>query len=115
MDRDGNLRGADIGITWDDNETFLHCVRVVRPDSSRQPGMRPAMSTPHQPLGGRDRDDLPSTVRQQTRPVMSTPYRSTEGTGILEPHRLEITGVTPEGDGQIRRPRLPAGSTYTKV
>ena len=26
VDRDGNLRGADIGITWDDNETFLHGV-----------------------------------------------------------------------------------------
>ena len=79
VDRDGNLRGADIGITWDDNETFLHGVRVVRPDSSIQPGMRPAMSTPHQPIGGRDRDDIPSTVRQQTRPMMSTPYHSTEG------------------------------------
>ena len=29
VDRDGNLRGADIGITWDDNETFLHGVRVL--------------------------------------------------------------------------------------
>ena len=71
--------GADIGITWDDNETFLHGVRVVRPDSSIQPGMRPAMSTPHQPIGRRDRDDFPSTVHQQTRPVMSTPYRPTGG------------------------------------
>ena len=39
MDRDGNLRGADIGITWEDNETFLHGVRVVGPDPSRRPGM----------------------------------------------------------------------------
>ena len=29
LDEDGNLRAADIGITWADNETFLHGVRVV--------------------------------------------------------------------------------------
>ena len=31
LDGDGNLRAADIGITWEDNETFLHGVRVVGP------------------------------------------------------------------------------------
>ena len=79
MDGDGNLRAADIGITWEDNETFLHGVRVVGPGPSRRPGMRPAMSTPHQPMGGRHRDDSPSTAHQQTRPVMSTPYLPTLG------------------------------------
>ena len=118
VDRDGILWGADIGITWDDNETFLHGVRVVRPDPSGQPGMRPAMSTPHQPIGGRDWDDLPSTVRQQTRPVMSTPYRSTEGqdrdlgTSSTRPLAPEITGVTPEGDNQIRRPSTETRQGY---
>ena len=29
LDADGNLRAADIGITWEDHETFLHGVRVV--------------------------------------------------------------------------------------
>ena len=29
MDGEGNLRAADIGITWENNETFLHGVRVV--------------------------------------------------------------------------------------
>ena len=29
LDGDGNLRAADIGITWEVNETFLHGVRVV--------------------------------------------------------------------------------------
>ena len=91
MDRDGNLRGADIGITWEGNETFLHGVRVVGPDPSRRPGMRPAMSTPHQPIEGRDRDDLPSTVHQQTRPVMSTPYRPTVG----QDRDLENSSVQP--------------------
>ena len=31
MDEEGNLRAADIGITWENNETFLHGVRVVGP------------------------------------------------------------------------------------
>ena len=29
LDEDGNLCAADIGITWEGNETFLHGVRVV--------------------------------------------------------------------------------------
>ena len=31
LDEEGNLRTADIGITWENNETFLHGVRVVGP------------------------------------------------------------------------------------
>ena len=31
MDEEGNLHTADIGITWENNETFLHGVRVVGP------------------------------------------------------------------------------------
>ena len=118
VDRDGNLRGADIGITWDDNETFLHGVRVVRPDSSIQPGMRLAMSTPHQPMGGRDRDDFPSTVHQQTRPVMSTPYRPTGGqdrdlgTPSTRPLTPETITVTPEVDIQMRRPPTDTRQGY---
>ena len=29
IDGEGNLRAADIGITWEGNETFLHGVKVV--------------------------------------------------------------------------------------
>ena len=29
LDGDGNLRAADIDITWADNETFLHGVRIA--------------------------------------------------------------------------------------
>ena len=118
IDREGNLRGADIGITWENNETFLHGVRVVGPGPSRQPGMRPAMSTPHQPIGGRDRDDLPSTVRQQGRPVMSTPCRPTEGqdrdlrASSTRPLTPEIIVVTPEVDNQIRRPPTETRQGY---
>ena len=118
MDGEGNLRTADIGITWENNETFLHGVRVVGPGPPRQPGMRPAMSTPHQPIGGRDRDDLPSTVRQQARPVMSTPYRPTGGqdrdlrTSMTRPLTPEIIVVTPEVDTQIRRPPTETRQGY---
>ena len=118
MDGDGNLRGADIGITWEGNETFLHGVRVVGPDPSRRPGMRPAMSTPHQPIEGRDRDGLPSTVHQQTRPVMSTPYRPTVGqdrdlgTSSVRPPTTERIMVTPEVDNQMRRPPTETRQGY---
>ena len=118
VDRDGNLRGADIGITWDDNETFLHGVRVVRPDSSLQPRMRPAASTPHQPIDRRDRDDFPSTVHQQTRPVMSTPYRPTGGqdrdlgTPSARPLASDMLTVTPDVDIQMRRPPTDTRQGY---
>ena len=118
MDRDGNLRGADIGITWEGNDTFLHGVRVIGPDPSRRPGMRPAMSTPHQPIERRDRDDSPSTVHQQTRPVMSTPYRPMVGqdrdlgTSSVRPLAPEMIMVTPEVDNQMRRPPTENWQSY---
>ena len=34
MDGEGNMRAADIGITWEGNETFLHGVKVVGPQFS---------------------------------------------------------------------------------
>ena len=43
MDGEGNLRAAAIGITWENNETFLHGVRVVGPGPPRPSGMGPAM------------------------------------------------------------------------
>ena len=114
VDRDG----ADIGITWDDNETFLHGVRVVRPDSSLQPRMRPAVSTPHQPIDRRDHDDYPSTVHQQTRPVMSTPYRPTGGqdrdlgTPSARPLAPDMIAVTPDVDVPMRRPPTDTRQGY---
>ena len=38
-DADGNLRAADIGITWQGSETFLHGVKVVGPLLHSQPAM----------------------------------------------------------------------------
>ena len=110
MDEEGNLRAADIGITWENNETFLHRVRVVGPDPPRQTGMGPAMSTPYQPIGGRDRDSTSSTVRPPVRPVMSTPYQPIGGRdrdltpSTVHPPTSETIAVTPDVDTHIRRP-----------
>ena len=83
MDGEGNLHAADIGITWENSETFLHGVRVVGPGPPRPTGMGPAMSTLCQPMGGRDRDSTPTTVRP---PTSETPE------------------VAPDADTHIRRP-----------
>ena len=123
IDGDGNLRAADIGITWEDNETFFHGVRVVGPGPSRRPGMRPAMSTPQQPMGGRHRDDSPSTGHQQTQPVMSTPYLPTLGqdrddwpSTVHQQDRdlgpSSVRPVTPEVDYQMRRPPTETRQGY---
>ena len=61
VDGEGNLRAADIGITWEDNETFLHGVRVVGPGPSGRPNMRPVMSTPYLPTLG----DKIETIRHR--------------------------------------------------
>ena len=60
LDEDGNLHAADIGITWADNETFLHGVRVVGTKFSRPTGQEPVMSTPYP--GGRNDDRGPSPM-----------------------------------------------------
>ena len=83
LDEEGNLRAADIGITWENNETFLHGVRVVGPGPPRQTKIRLAMSTPYQPMEGQDRDSTPLTVR---------------------PPASETAEVTPAVDTHIRRP-----------
>ena len=68
LDEEGNLHAADIGITWEDNETFLHGVRVVGPGPPRPTGMGPVMSTPYQPMREHDRDNT-STTAQPLTPV----------------------------------------------
>ena len=50
IDSGGNLRAADIGITWQGSDTFLHGVKVVGPDTAGPPlRPQPATSTPYQP------------------------------------------------------------------
>ena len=63
LDEDGNLRAADIGTTWADNETFLHGVRVVGAKFSRPTGQEPVMSTPYP--RGRNDDRSPSPMTGQ--------------------------------------------------
>ena len=68
MDGEGNLRAADIGITWEGNETFLHGVRVVGPHSPRPAGPGPIMSTPY-PREREDDRSNSSTTAQPPTPV----------------------------------------------
>ena len=73
------MPAADIGITWEGNETFLHGVRVVGPQFSRPVGQGPVMSTPYPPGDREDRRDS-STTAQPTIPA------------------------TPDTDGHVHRP-----------
>ena len=68
MDGEGNLRAADIGITWEGNETFLHGVKVVGPHFSRLAGPGLIMSTPYPPENEEDRSNS-STIDQPPTPV----------------------------------------------
>ena len=63
LDAEGNLRAADIGITWEDNETFLHGVRVVGSKFSRPTGQEPVMSTPYPREGNDDRSSSSMTTQ----------------------------------------------------
>ena len=51
LDSEGNLCAADIGITWANNETFLHGVRVVGSKIPGPTGHEPIMSTPYPERG----------------------------------------------------------------
>ena len=88
LDAEGNLRAQDIGISWQDGETFLHGVRITGQRDAREEDLRrPAMAEPY-PSCQRDREDLrqpataepyPSCQRDREdayrRPAMSTPYQ----------------------------------------
>ena len=88
LDAEGNLRAQDIGISWQDGETFLHGVRITGQRDARGEDLRrPATAEPY-PSCQRDREDLrrpataepyPSCQRDREdayrRPAMSTPYQ----------------------------------------
>ena len=71
MDGHGNLRAADIGISWKGNETFLHGVKVVGPLSSRPTSPGP-ITPAHHPPGGDENNKDWSMITQP--PTPSTPY-----------------------------------------
>ena len=50
IDGGGNLRAEDIGITWQDGDTFLHVVRIAgRREEMESNRPRPATSAPYPP------------------------------------------------------------------
>ena len=69
LDAEGNLRAQDIGISWQDGDTFLHGVRIMGQRDAREEDLRrPATAEPY-PSCQRDREDA------YRRPAMSTPYQ----------------------------------------
>ena len=69
LDAGGNLRARDIGISWQDGETFLHGVRITGQEDDREDDRpRPARAAPYPPCP----EELEDARRQ---PVMSTPYQ----------------------------------------
>ena len=73
LDARGNLRARDIGITWQDGDTFLHGVRIAgQNDDMEDNHRRPATAAPYPPCPQQQED-----ARRQ--PVMSTPYHQSHG------------------------------------
>ena len=69
LDAEGNLRARDIGISWQDGETFLHGVRITGQKDNREDNRpRPARAAPYPPCP----EELEDARRQ---PAMSTPYQ----------------------------------------
>ena len=69
LDAGGNLRARDIGISWQDGETFLHGVRITgHKDDMEDNRPRPATAAPYPPCP----EELEDARRQ---PAMSTPYQ----------------------------------------
>ena len=82
LEEDGNLRAADIGITWAGNETFLHGVRVVGPGHPRPAGMGPVMSTPYQPTREHDAINTIDTIDSSGRGDPATPSSTRDTSGV---------------------------------
>ena len=73
LDGGGNLRARDIGITWQDGDTFLHGVRITgQRDDMEDNRRRPATAAPYPPC----QEELENARRQ---PAMSTPYQQSHG------------------------------------
>ena len=105
LDAEGNLRAQDIGISWQDGETFLHGVRIPGQRDAREEDLRrPATAEPY-PSCQRDREDA------YRRPAMSTPYQQSRE---QPPRCIEISDTpathfaVPRQDGRpSHRPAAP--------
>ena len=73
LDGGSNLRARDIGITWQDGDTFLHGVQITgQRDDMEDNRRRPATAAPYPPCP----EELEDARRQ---PAMSTPYQQSHG------------------------------------
>ena len=94
LDEEGNLRPANIWNTWEDNETFLHGVRVVGPGPPRPTGMGPVMSTPYEPTREHDRDNTSTMAQPPTPFTRDTSGISTGGTHpVVQQQVPELAGM----------------------
>ena len=87
IDNKGNLRAADISITWQGSDTFLHGVKFVGPNAAGPPlRPQPSTSTPYVPV----RENVschmstpppvqPSCVEVTDRPLHRTTQESRQG------------------------------------
>ena len=81
IDDRGNLRAADIGITWQGGDTFLHGVQVVGTNEDTQHiRPRPATSTPYSPV--REHPPCDMSTPRSTHPVcLESPATPAHRTG----------------------------------
>ena len=111
MDAGGNLRAQDIGISWQDGETFLHGVRITgQRDAMGENLRRPATAEPY-PSCQKDREDA------YRRPAMSTPYQQSHEQppgGMSTPGCIEMSDTpaphfaVPRQEGRpAHRPAAP--------
>ena len=111
LDAEGNLRAQDIGISWQDGETFLHGVRITgQRDAMGENLRRPATAEPY-PSCQKDREDA------YRRPAMSTPYQQSHDQlpgGMSTPGCIEMSDTpaphfaVPRQEGRpAHRPAAP--------
>ena len=102
IDDRGNLRAADIGITWHGGDTFLHGVRVVRTNEDTEHiRPRPATSTPYSPV--REHPPCGMSTPRSTHPVcLETPAIPAHRTG----QDVQVTGRQHRYSGSLTRPSV---------
>ena len=105
LDAEGNLRAQDIGISWQDGETFLHGVLITGRRDTREEDHRPQETAEVYPSCQRDREDV------YRRPTMSTPYeqRREQPPRCIEMSETPATHfAVPRQDGRpSHRPAAP--------
>ena len=100
LDGGGNLRAEDIGITWQDGDTFLHGVRITgRRDDMEDNRRRPAMSTPYPQSHGHLSGDMstPGFPRPVCIEMSDTPAHHFAGPPIDWRHPYSGSTIKPSG------------------